>query len=185
MYCFISHKGLSPGPFTCMWFPAGKQQHTGAGGWTHLQEGLLHQQPCFIATTLLLLQFNRAEGALSSSTHHLALLTWSQCWKTGCGNAQDLIQLYPPRALCTGSLISFWEKEPRRSFRLQSCFKLKLRENSLQVSWRVKSMVYQKWGTPEVSKCGQDTQQSEPLKAQVIFPALLQPLKTHHSTAAA
>lgn len=33
-------------------------------------------------------------------------------------------------------------------------------------------------------KGGRDTQQSEPLKAQVTFPALLQSLRTHHSTAA-
>lgn len=61
----------------------------------------------------------------------------------------DLIQQYPPGVLFTGSLISFWEKESRRSFRLQRCCKLKSRENSLLVSWRVTSMVSQKWGTPE------------------------------------
>lgn len=117
---------------------------------------------------------------------HTTWLSWHgvSAGKLVVAMLQDLTQQYPPRVLRAGSLISFWEKEPRISFRLQSCCKLKLRENLLLVSWRIKSRVYQKWGTPEVRKGGRDTQQSEPLKAQVTFPALLHSLRTHHSTAA-
>lgn len=77
---------------------------------------------------------------------HTARLSWHgvSAGKLVVAMLQDLIQQYPPRVLRTGSLISFWEKEPRRPFRLQSCCKLKSRENSLLVSWRIKSMVYQK-----------------------------------------
>lgn len=101
------------------------------------------------------------------SLPHITLLSWHgvSAGKLVVSMLQDLIQQYTPRVSFTGSSIVFWEKEPRRSFCLQSCCKLISWENSLLVSWRVKSMVYQKLGTWEILKLLWSSKHSDPKKA--------------------
>lgn len=72
---------------TC-WRKATAHHSWWVAGWIHLQAGLLHKQPCLIATHSPPSPFDHSRR--SSPSQHMPLGSpsmESQCWKTGCSNA--------------------------------------------------------------------------------------------------